>query len=359
MGLYKRGSVWWMRFTYQGKQIKKSTETDDKKLAQRIYDKVKGEVAERKWFEKLPGEDRTFKEMMERYMTEHSARNKAPKSHNRDKSLRDHLVRSFGELTLAEITPSLISEYKTKRRDEGASPRTLNYELALMSHSFNLAIREWEWTRENPVKKVSKEKVNNLIERWLTLEEEQKLLASSPRWLREIIIFAINTGLRLSEILDLKWSRVDLSRKTIAILEEQKNQGRDTLPLSEGALTVLKERAIVRCGETDLVFSTRNATRIGSRNLERAFYSALKKSGIETLRFHDLRHTFATRLAQAGVELYTIQKLGRWKSISMVTRYAHHYPESLRAGVEVLDRVGKKISTNLEQSKEKGATASL
>lgn len=56
MGLFKRGSVWWMRFTYQGKQIKKSAETDDKKLAQRIYDKVKGEVAERKWFEKLPGE---------------------------------------------------------------------------------------------------------------------------------------------------------------------------------------------------------------------------------------------------------------------------------------------------------------
>ena len=152
---------------------------------------------------------------------------------------------------------------------------------------------------------------------------------------------------------------MDLSRKTITILEEQKNQGRDTLPLSEGALTVLKERARVRRGETELVFSTGNATRIGSRNLERAFYSALKKSGIERLRFHDLRHTFATRLAQAGVDLYTVQKLGRWKSISMVTRYAHHYPESLRAGVEVLDRIGKKISTNLEQSKEKGATASL
>lgn len=92
--------------------------------------------------------------------------------------------------------------------------------------------------KENPVKKVSKEKANNMIERWLTLEEEQKLLASSPRRLKEIITFAINTGLLLSEILDLKWPRVDLSRKTITILEEQKNKGRDTLPLSEGALTV-------------------------------------------------------------------------------------------------------------------------
>jgi integrase len=358
MALYKRGSVWWMSFTYQGKQIKKSTETDDKKLAQRIFDKVKGEIAERKWFQKLPGEDRTFAEMMEKYMTEHSARNKAPRSHVRDKSLRDHLVGQFGDLTLAEITPSQISEYKTKRRDEGASPRTLNYELALMSHGFNLAIKEWEWVRENPVAKVSKEKVNNHIERWLTLEEQKNLLDKSPKWLQEIILFAVNTGLRQSEILDLKWRQVDLSRKTITILE-QKNQGRDTLPLSEGALKVLQQREKVRCAETEYVFHTRNATRINSRNLLRAFYSAAEKAGIENLRFHDLRHTFATRLAQAGVDLYTVQKLGRWKSISMVTRYAHHYPESLRAGVEVLDRIGKKISTNLAQQDKSEVAASL
>ncbi len=118
MGLYKRGSVWWMRFTYQGKQYRQPTETEDKKLAQRILDKVKGEIAEGKWFERMPGEDRTFREMMENYMTEHSARNKAPRSHVRDKSLKDHLVGFFGDLTLAEITPNLISEYKTKRRDE-------------------------------------------------------------------------------------------------------------------------------------------------------------------------------------------------------------------------------------------------
>ena len=307
----------------------------------------------------LPGEDNTFEELMEKYMLEHSVRNKAPRTHERDKSLKKHLVDFFGNWPLAEITPRLIAEYKSKRREEGAAPQTINNETSLMSHAFNLAIKHWEWVKENPVKKVSKEKVNNLIERWLTPEEEQKLLASSPTWLKEIITFAINTGLRLSEILDLKWSRVDLSRRTITILEEQKNQGRDTLPLSEGALAVLKERAKARRGETELVFSTSNSTRIGSRNLERAFYSALKKSGIEPLRFHDLRHTFATRLVQAGVDLYTVQKLGRWKTISMVMRYAHHYPESLRSGVEVLDKINAKVSTNLAQSNEKGVTASV
>ena len=358
MGLFKRGSVWWMRFTYQEKQYRQSTETEDKKLAQRIYDKVRGEIAEGKWFEKLPGEDRTFREMMEKYMVEHSARNKAPKSHRRDKSLRDHLVGHFGDLTLAEITPSQVSEYKTKRRGEGASPRTLNYELALMSHAFNLAIKEWEWVKENPVAKVSKEKVNNLIERWLTLEEQKNLLASSPKWLQEIILLAVNTGLRQSEILDLKWPLVDLSRKTITILE-QKNQGKDTLPLNEGALEVLRKRLQVRRGETEYVFHTRNATRITPKNLQQAFHTARKKAGIEKLRFHDLRHTFATRLVQAGVDLYTVQKLGRWKNISMIMRYAHHYPESLRSSVEVLDKIGRKISTNLAQPSEKGVPASM
>ncbi len=76
-------------------------------------------------------------------------------------------------------------------------------------------------------------------------------------------------------------------------------------------------------------------------------------------RFHDLRHTFATRLVQAGVDLYAVEMLGRWKTISMVMRYAHHYPESVRSGVEVLDRVKenpapKKSITNLSQSNKKG-----
>lgn len=77
----------------------------------------------------------------------------------------------------------------------------------------------------------------------------------------------------------------------------------------------------------------------------------------ETFPFHDLRHTFATRLVQAGVDIYTIQKLGRWKTISMVMRYAHHHPESLRAGVEILDRVPTGVSTNLYMDPASGTTA--
>lgn len=78
MGLYKRGGIWWMSFVYNGRQIRKSTETDDKKLAKRILDKVRGQIAEGKWFERLPGEDYAFKEMINKYLEEYSAQNKRP-----------------------------------------------------------------------------------------------------------------------------------------------------------------------------------------------------------------------------------------------------------------------------------------
>ena len=108
----------------------------------------------------------------------------------------------------------MVSDYKLKRKREGPAPATLNYELGLLSKAFDLSINEWEWTKENPVKRVSREKVRNQIERWLLPEEEKALLGASPPWLKEIITFSLYTGLRQSEVLNLKWPQVDLFRKT-------------------------------------------------------------------------------------------------------------------------------------------------
>lgn len=352
MGLYKRGPVWWMRFTYNGKQVRKPTETADKKLAEKIYHKVMIQIAEGKWFEKPLGAVKTVRELLEKYSIEYAAQNKAVKTYIRDKSLAGHLNGFLGDYLVSKLNPRTISDYKVMRRNKGAAPNTVNNELRLLSHAYNLAIREWEWADLNPVSRVSKEKVNNQIERWLTHEEEEKLLAVSPAWLREIMVFALNTGLRQSEILDLTWDRVDLFRKTLTILE-QKNKGKDTLPLNAQAMEILKVKSKVRSIKSKCVFFNTEGRRIDARNLLRAFYSAVKKAEIDKLRFHDLRHTFATRLVQSGVDLYKVQKLLRHKSPVMTQRYAHHYSESLRDGVEVLD----KISTNLAQSNKKEATA--
>jgi len=354
MGLYMRGSVWWMSFIdpNTGKQQRRSTETEDKEQAKRIFDKIKGQIAEGKWFERLPGQDIKFMELIERYLEEYSAVQKAPRSYQRDKSLKKHLFNHFASLVLTQITPKQIAEYKLKRRSEKASPRTINYELALLSHAFTIAIREWEWVSENPVKKVTREKVHNQMERWLTSEEEGRLLSSSPEWLRDIILYAIHTGFRLSEVLELRWNQFDLSRRTVTI-SEQKNGGVDTLPLNETVMNILMKKAKGRVDGTELVFPSLAGTRISNRNLFRAFSGALERAKVEGFRFHDLRHTFATRLVQNGVDLYAVQKLGRWKNTSMIMRYAHHYPESLRPGIETMDKVKKTNITNLAQSQKK------
>lgn len=355
MALYKRGTVWWMCFTYNGKQVRKPTETTDKKLAQRIYDKIKGEIAEGKWFQKPAGENITFREMMEKYLSDHSQINKAPSSYKRDKSLSDHLVGYFGDMYLTEISPKAIAEYKVMRRKAAASPKTVNNELILIGHAFTKAIREWEWVENNPVTKVDKEKVNNIIERWLTLDEEKALMRVSPKWLQELINFAISTGLREGEILDLKWHQIDFSRKTL-LISEQKNDAVDTLPLNETAMAILQAKFEIRPQGVGYVFINRRNTRINTRNMLRAFSSVKKKAGVIGFRFHDLRHTFATRLVQNGVDLYTVQKLGRWKTISCVMRYAHHYSESLRSGINVMDKAMSGFITILSHHNEKEAT---
>jgi integrase len=133
-------------------------------------------------------------------------------------------------------------------------------------------------------------------------------------------------------------------------LLEQKNGGRDTLPVNARTLDVLKARARVRSLKTDYVFYNGAENRMDARNLLRVFYPVMKKADVKRFRFHDLRHTFATRLVQADVDIYTVQKLGRWETISMVMRYAHHHPESLRAGIEILDRAPAVCGTVLSQS---------
>jgi integrase len=338
-----------MRFSYQGRQIRRSTDVTDRKLAERIYFKVRGLMADGTGVETPPTRPhRTVKDLLERYLRDHSAPNKGALTHRRDHSLAAHLLRAFGEVPLDQLRPARLAEYKASRRAQGIAPKTLNDELGLLGHAYKLGMREWEWVTDNPVLKIAKEKVRNLIERWLTPEEEQRLLAVSPLWLQEIIVFALHTGMRRGEILTLHWSQVDLVRRTLTILE-QKNGARDTLPVNDTAMAVLQTRAAGRTSSTEAVFLNEAGHPRNARNLLRAFYPAMRKAGITRFRFHDLRHTFATRLIQAGVDVYTVQKLGRWKTISMVLRYAHHQPESLRGGAEVLDRLRRESSTILAQ----------
>lgn len=295
--------------------------------------KIRVNIIEGRYFDTLEEKTRTFAEMMTRYKSEHVVKCASPRQ---SAGHIKNLVSAFGHLTLAEITPKLIVQYKTKRYADGVAPATINRELAAMKHAFNLAIREWEWCRDNPVRRVSMEKENNRRDRWLTYEEEERLLMECPAWLREIVVFALHTGMRMGEILSLSWRGVDLFRRTVTVFRS-KNGERRTIPVNQTVLELLKERARVRPLKTEMVFYSEQYTPVDSNNLRRAFRSAIKEANIEDFHFHDLRHAFATRLVQAGVDLYKVQRLLGHKSPIMTQRYAHHYPESLRDGVEILD----------------------
>ncbi len=333
--MFKRSGVWWTCIRHNGRKIQKSLETTDRKLAKSIEAKIRIEIIEGSYFEKLIGSKKTFNDMMERFMMEH-----APKvSNNMQRSYTvslKHLIPYFGKTNLTSISAKMISRYKILRRDEGARPASINKEQAMLSKAFSLCIREWEWLRDNPVSRVQNEKLNNEIDRWLTDAEEIRLLESCSEWLREIVVFCLHLGLRKEELLSLEWSRVSLLRKTI-LIKETKNGKPKTLPLNKVALGILEQRSKVRSIKNDLVFFNSQGAKFSGYNIWKAFNDALEKAGIENFRFHDLRHTFATRLAQAGVDLYKISKLLGHKDIKMTQRYAHHCPDSLRDGVEMLE----------------------
>ena len=345
MGLYKRkgSKFYWMSFRINGRRrIWESTGTPNKKLAEKIHARRLSEIAEGRWFP-VEAKRRIFEELRDRYMKEHSQVYKTPKSTLRDETSFKHLSKFFGGLTLAEITPARISEYKSLRKAEKAKPATLARELEVFRHSLNLAAREWEWLERNPFEKVKIEKPQNKKERWISREEERRLLDAALPWLREIVLFAFNTGMRQDEILSLRWPQVDLSRRAMTLLET-KNKEKRTIPINQTVLELLKAKSKVR-SISGYVFTSQAGKKIHARNLLRAYFSARKKAGLEDVRFHDLRHTFATRLVQAGINLYVVKELLGHKTLAMTMRYAHHCPESLRHGVEILDKNGDILVT--------------
>ena len=152
MGLVKRGSTWWISFIYQGQQVRRSTGTADKRMAEAILGKVKVQIIEGRFFEKPEEQHRTLKELMDRYASEHVAKRA---NHRWELTSIKNLKDFFGNPTLDHITPKLIVAYKNRRYADGVKPATINRELATLKKAFNLARREWEWCTDNPVCRVS------------------------------------------------------------------------------------------------------------------------------------------------------------------------------------------------------------
>lgn len=349
MGLYRRKDslVWWMSFSMNGKQYQRSTGTHDRRLAEAILAKVKTQIIEGKWFDIDTAKQYTFDDMMKKYFKEHATVHKEQSTLNRDYDSYAHLKKIFSGLTLNRITPELVVDYRNKRLSEGAAHSTILNELGLLRNAFNISIKNWKWCKENPVSQVKLNLKARQIDRWLTFEEQERLLKASEgqlhNQLSDIIILALNTGMRKGEILSLKIQDVDFFRKTLIVMKSKTKRKR-TIPLNNVAFELLVKNSKV-VPISGYVFSTGKGSRITARNLSRAFDKAVRKANVDNFRFNDLRHTFATRLVQAGVDIYKVSKLLGHTDISTTQRYAHHYPESLRDGVEILDTFqGKNMS---------------
>ena len=228
--MYKRGDVWWTCISRKGIKVQKSLETSDKKLAKDIEAKIRAEIIEGSYFEKLIGNSKTFKDMMEKFRKEHFPTVSENMRKSYTTSLK-HLIPFFEKSILMSISSKMVSRYKVLRKGEGVKPATINRELSMLSKGFNVAINEWEWLKDNPVSRVSKEKEGNGRDRWLRKDEERRLIDNSPEWLREIIIFSLNTGLRQGELASLEWSRVDIAKETILVNKTKNGEQRtDLLP---------------------------------------------------------------------------------------------------------------------------------
>lgn len=247
---------------------------------------------------------------------------------------------------LHEITPGLIESYKRHRaetptRGEGKrAPATINRELAVLGRILTMAVDE-EYLESNPIRRVKKFKVDNARIRFLTTEEEARLmeaLAERPQT-RQIVTLALYTGMRRGEIFNLKWKDVDFSRDLL-ILKQTKTSKDRTIPMCSQVRQLLWELRPEDAKPDHPVFISEKT---GGKltDIKHSFTSACRKAGIEDFHFHDLRHSAGTRLAEAGVHAVVIAEILGHSSLSMTKRYTHATDQAKRDALRKLGEYGQ------------------
>lgn len=329
MSLYKRGKTWRISFTTpNGERVRRSAGTDDKAQAQELHDKLKAEswrVAKLGEKPAYTWDDAGYKYLIE---SQHKA------THEEDKRKMAWLQTFLRGVPLTAIDRDLISRIGDAKAKE-ASPSTANRYLALIRAVLRRAALEWEWIETVPRVRLFREPKRRV--RYLSPEQFRALLGQLPAHQRAVVLFGALTGLRQANVLGLEWSQVDLERNTAWIHPDQaKARKAIRVPLSSEAVLLLQQQV----GKHPARVFTYRGQPIRWANT-RAWREALKRAGIEDFRWHDLRHTWASWLAQSGTPLNVLQELGGWETEAMVRRYAHLAPAQL---VEHAERVAAMLS---------------
>lgn len=339
MALYKRNGTFWIDFTApDGKRIRRSTGTNDREKAQELFDKLKHESWRVSALRERPRH--TWDEAALLWIKEKSDK----KSIKYDIIMLRILTPVLRGRYLDEISRADIVRIGEERK-AATSPSRANRYLALIRSIFNRAVKIWEWLDKAPAVTLYKEPKRRV--RYLVPDQVRTLMNELPEHQKPIIAFALLTGLRKSNILNLQWDQVDLRRKTITVYGDQtKNEEDIVVSLSDIAQGII----IAQIGKNpDYVF-TFKGQKLGEVNT-RAFRKAVKRAGIFNYRFHDHRHTWASMLIQNGVSLYELQEMGAWKSPEMVKRYAHLAPQKMYENAQIVNEVLSSSVTNLSQAK--------
>ena len=336
MGIYKRGGKWCIDFYDQNHtRVQESSHSSRRADAEALFNLRKSEILRGVY--KRPVKI-TVGEFGKRYM-EYAKTNK--RSWLRDEQMLEHLEEFFGtERQLAEITAADIEGYKLRRKAK-VSGSTVNRELALLKRMFNLAI-SWDLFLDlNPFRKVKFLREVNLGFRVVSPEEEEKLLRNASPYIQEIVRFALNTGLRIGEIFSLQWANVDLEKNILNVFAPKTQKSR-TVPINGEARKVLEYWALGRRNES-VFYNPETGTPFV--DLKAGFGLACRKSGIEGVTWHTLRHTFASRLVGRGVDIVTVQQLLGHSTITVTMRYTHTNLDSKRAAVARLENHGDSLVT--------------
>jgi len=331
MSLYRRkdSSSWWVKLpAIRGESgpLQVSTGTSDRRKATEFHDKLKAQRWEQGKLGAKPR--RTWEEAVLKFLEE--TRHK--RTHERDKSILRWLDDYLGGKYLDEIDRALIDQIKTTRA-QIATQSTANRYLAVIRTVLRKACHEWEWVERVPKVSLFREKEGRI--RSLTQEEFRRLLAELPPHLADMALFSVATGLRQGNVRLLAWEQVDLVRRHAWITPEKHKNGRaHAVPLNDLAMDVL-QRQIGKHSTYVFTYQGHPVVNVSTK----AWTNALERAGIDNFRWHDLRHTFATWHRQAGTPTHELQRLGGWKTLSMVERYAHVAPEGLQIAAGRLDNV--------------------
>ena len=289
--------------------------------------------------------NQTLDDALTRYL-ETVTTKKASTTQERERRLAKVLKIHLGENTLLpDITPSVVASFRDQRLSK-VSSYAVRLELALLSHLFKKAIKEWELPIENPVEAIERPKVPKGRIIFLKEDEAKKLLdscrASRNKMLYPYVLVLLHSAMRPSEAAGLRWSQIDLQSRSLT-LYVTKTEPR-TVPLTMAVIAALQEIK-EKSDDNGFVFfkeegRSQQARNIPSSRFRPAFDKARERAGLPKLHMHDLRHTAASHLLMAGTDLRTLAAILGHSTLQMVLRYTHLLDEHKLNAVDRLNSFG-------------------